>query len=423
MVLTAETATQYKELLNDARWANTSPDTWMEKWNTVYQKAVRQNINKIKGINAIQDFIQAVGTQFEPTWAEAKKVKLVEYNNNLPDTVTLKSVAEEFMRYRKATRIFDHNNCQWQGYTRNFGQPFQQAQQRNSNQGYSEEYQLPLWRTPTKDLCEKIKQRYESPKWETLRTIISNEGWDKPDTKPKEQFPGRVSAAIIDPNMVEPYIQPRVAFTTTASHHHMLAKSALFDNCGAMHVVNDSRLFEDGSIRFSADGEDYLEAGTTSFQICGRGTRVIKNILNGHNGPCTEDLVLHDVAFVPGFLVNIVSESKLIEKQIWYCGADSTLRYGSLQNNVVSAQLIRRFNITFLEYNLVSTCHSSDPSSVNMINAISQPAYTRDRIQPRHARHPRTDTENLWHLRSGHLGQEALRRLVLHAKGVNVTPP
>ncbi|KAG6312975.1 hypothetical protein E4U22_001359, partial [Claviceps purpurea] len=110
MVLTAETATQYKELLNDARWANTSPDTWMEKWNTVYQKAVRQNINEIKGINAIQDFIQAVGTQFEPTWAEAKKVKLVEYNNHLPDTVTLKSVAEEFMRYRKATRIFDHNH-------------------------------------------------------------------------------------------------------------------------------------------------------------------------------------------------------------------------------------------------------------------------------------------------------------------------
>ncbi|KAG6127642.1 hypothetical protein E4U38_006153 [Claviceps purpurea] len=148
MVLTAETATQYKELLNDARWANTSPDTWMEKWNTVYQKAVRQNINEIKGINAIQDFIQAVGTQFEPTWAEAKKVKLVEYNNHLPDTVTLKSVAEEFMRYRKATRIFDHNNCQWQGYTRNFGQPIQQAQQRNSNQGYSEEYQLPLWVRP-----------------------------------------------------------------------------------------------------------------------------------------------------------------------------------------------------------------------------------------------------------------------------------
>ncbi|KAG6300568.1 hypothetical protein E4U09_006653 [Claviceps aff. purpurea] len=75
MVLTAETATQYKELLNDARWANTNPDKWIENWNTVYQKAVRQDINEIKGANAIQDFIQAVGAQFEPTWAEAKRRK------------------------------------------------------------------------------------------------------------------------------------------------------------------------------------------------------------------------------------------------------------------------------------------------------------------------------------------------------------
>ncbi|KAG6089100.1 hypothetical protein E4U15_004190 [Claviceps sp. LM218 group G6] len=55
MVLTAETATQYKELLNDARWANTSPDKWIEKWNTVYQKALRQNINEIQGASAIQE--------------------------------------------------------------------------------------------------------------------------------------------------------------------------------------------------------------------------------------------------------------------------------------------------------------------------------------------------------------------------------
>ncbi|KAG5950742.1 hypothetical protein E4U58_001473 [Claviceps cyperi] len=57
----------HKELLNDARWANTSPDKWIEKWNTVYKKAVRQDINKIKGTKEIQDFIQTVGAQFEPT--------------------------------------------------------------------------------------------------------------------------------------------------------------------------------------------------------------------------------------------------------------------------------------------------------------------------------------------------------------------
>ncbi|KAG6240811.1 hypothetical protein E4U25_007407 [Claviceps purpurea] len=94
-----------KDLLEEARWASTSPDKCIEKWNTAYQKAVRHDINEIKGANTIHDFIQAVGAKFEPTWAEAKKVKLVEYNNEIPDDFTLKSVSDELMRYRKATRV------------------------------------------------------------------------------------------------------------------------------------------------------------------------------------------------------------------------------------------------------------------------------------------------------------------------------
>ncbi|KAG6089102.1 hypothetical protein E4U15_004192 [Claviceps sp. LM218 group G6] len=336
MVLTAETATQYKELLNDARWANTSPDKWSEKWNTVYQKAMRLNINEVQGVNAIQDFIQAVGAQFEPTWAEAKKVKLVEYNSDLPDNITLKSVAEEFMRYRKATRVFDQDHGK--GIHATLGNQSNKPTHDNASKGTRKNVNCPCgfthtWkpqlcrtllyaitgelvnkkRTPSKDLCEKIKQRYESPKWEALRTIINNEGWSKSDAQPKGQFPGRVSAAVIDPGILEKFVEPQIVYTTTSKHHHLLATSTLFDNCGAMHVVNDSSYFEPGTLRHSFDSDDYLEAGTTSFTIKGRGTRIIKNILNGEKGPCTEDLVLQHVAYVPGFHVHIVSESKLIE--------------------------------------------------------------------------------------------------------------
>ncbi|KAG6310524.1 hypothetical protein E4U44_005418 [Claviceps purpurea] len=118
---------------------------------------------------------------------------------------------------------------------------------------------------------------------------------------------------------------PQTVFTATENHSHMLANSTLFDNCGAMHVVNNEALLEPGSFKLTFG--DCLKAGTTSFPIYGRGTRIIKNILNGNNGPCTEDLVLNDVAVVRGFHVNIVSESKLIEKSIWYCAADSSLRH------------------------------------------------------------------------------------------------
>lgn len=91
--------------------------------------------------------------------------------------------------------------------------------------------------------------------------------------------------------------------------------------------------------------------------------------------------------------------------------------------NLVLAQLVRNLgSLTSSSSSFaVSTCYQADPSPVNMINAHSQPAYPRDRIQPQYARHPRTDTEELWHLRSGHLGKESLRRLVKHAKGVHIT--
>ncbi|KAG5951281.1 hypothetical protein E4U58_001212, partial [Claviceps cyperi] len=97
--------------------------------------------------------------------------------------------------------------------------------------------------------------------------------------------------AILDPLTIkEP--TPQSVFTTTENHNHMLAHSTLFDNCGAMHVVNNEAFLEPGSFRLTFG--DYLEAGTTSFPIFGRGTRIIKNILNGKNGPCTENLVLND---------------------------------------------------------------------------------------------------------------------------------
>ncbi|KAG6215054.1 hypothetical protein E4U34_005880, partial [Claviceps purpurea] len=93
-------------LLEEARWASTNPDKCIEKWNTTYQKAVRHDINEIKGANTIHDFIQAVGAKFEPTWAEAKKVKLVEYNNEIPDDFTLKSPKEQF-RGKVSAAIID----------------------------------------------------------------------------------------------------------------------------------------------------------------------------------------------------------------------------------------------------------------------------------------------------------------------------
>ncbi|KAG6125035.1 hypothetical protein E4U38_007974 [Claviceps purpurea] len=328
----------------------------LHKW--IASTAVRHDINEIKGANAIHDFIQAVGAKFEPTWAEAKKVKLVEYNNDIPAEFTLKSVSDEFMRYRKATRVYDKDTPKGVHATLGTRSDTSTKQDNGSKSkgadcpcGFVHQYKPQQCRTllyaitgelvnkkktPQKELCAKIKQRYDSPKWETLRKLIAQEGWAASNTEqtmPKEQFPGKVSAAILDPVMIEGNA-PQTVFTATENHSHMLANSTLFDNCGAMHVVNNEALLEPGSFKLTFG--DCLEAGTTSFPIYGRGTRIIKNILHGNKGPCTEDLILNDVAVVRGFHVNIVSESKLVEKNIWYCGSDSTLRYGTVEKNTLA---------------------------------------------------------------------------------------
>jgi hypothetical protein len=64
----------------------------------------------------------------------------------------------------------------------------------------------------------------------------------------------------------------------------------LFDNCGAVYLVNDKVLLELGL--FSKLNRRIVEAGTSSILIISYNTRVIKNVFNSVNSPATEDLVL-----------------------------------------------------------------------------------------------------------------------------------
>ncbi|KAG6269174.1 hypothetical protein E4U48_004375 [Claviceps purpurea] len=109
VVSSAATSSRYKDLLQQAHMANVEPKRWIADWNVIYQKGISQDILEVKGPNAIRDFLRAMGARFEPAWAHGKLAKLVEYNGTIPSTFTLTvtGLAEEFMRYRRATRVFD----------------------------------------------------------------------------------------------------------------------------------------------------------------------------------------------------------------------------------------------------------------------------------------------------------------------------
>jgi hypothetical protein len=133
---------------------------------------------------------------------------------------------------------------------------------------------------------------------------------------------------------------------------HPLSDLTLFDNCGALYLVNSKDLIMAGTFR-SSGPNNIVEAGTQSIPVVSRRIRLIKGILNRLNSPKTVNLKLLNIVVVEGFYTNIVSEALLRKKGLWFNRLDNTLRFGTEENNKIIATLIRRLNLIFLEYKLL----------------------------------------------------------------------
>src|SRR3954468_7744386 len=95
-----------------------------------------------------------------------------------------------------------------------------------------------------------------------------------------------------------------------------------------------------------------------------------------------------------------------------------------MDENVVMRQLVRKHNLVFLELNeTVLSCLETLTMSFAGVVTRSNASVEQDdrrRRSSRDRRAPRTDSEELWHLRAGHLAPEALRALVFNAQGVRI---
>jgi hypothetical protein len=150
--------------------------------------------------------------------------------------------------------------------------------------------------------------------------------------------------------MMGAYIPFIPLYDKSEDEKHILSKSTLLASCGGMHLVNSSDLLEPGTFR-ETPGE-YFESSKVTFKVIGRGTRVLRKILNGANGAQTEDLVLNNVAVIENLLFNLVSLSCLRKAGAWYCGFNGTLRFGKkMEQSVILAQVVRKHNLAFLQYN------------------------------------------------------------------------
>lgn len=462
----------YNAALLSAKQNSVAPLEWFRRWNVAYERAKLYNIPETTGTLATKDFLRAVGARIAPEWSRRslQELSASETLGLIPRTLEdhariLTDLLHEQNMHpnQRPPSILATPNLSTPDTSNDKGSqdpPSARAKHRGGttdDQGYNcpcksnhkdkhkwppeacgkLEYALTgktrfRTRFPDEKLCNEIKKRLTYKHWRELVPKLVEKGWMKQDsaenTNSGNGYLGSLTAVTIDPNLAEHSkalagLAPGV-YSIMDFSRHPLADSTVLDNCGAVHLVNDVELLVPGSFVPSQEQES-VEAGTQTIPIIGKGTRKLEKALHGAKGPNTEDLTLSDVAVVPGFHVNIISEARLRQAGAWYLGLDCSLRAGSLKENVLLATLKRAHNLVFFEYKPLSSYSLFSLARVPRCIPTSAAGMVMLSVQHHIARRSmqtfqRSDSEDLWHLRAGHLGPKALRALVQHARNVKI---
>ena len=447
----------YRDVLFRATQAGVKPEQWILEWTKALHVGMAYKISELEGIMGVKDFLKAVESRIEPTWA---RHQLDEVNRREDDDEEVRSLTKygkwlnmviaEHGHTKKNAHVFttqaaprDHRASRGgRGGGANRGSraggggapraryvcvcgsehPWKPEDCGKVQLALTGSTNYPL-RDPLSNAKKtEVRRAVYTSQWRALRTILESKGWLTPQGgsgKPLSDDP--VVITVIDPSLWKKELS---VFSTVTFGKHKLFDSTVIDNCGALHLVNHRDKLVPGSFIPSIHYES-VESGTTSFPISGRGKRVIEKVLTGPAGPKTVDLVLTNVAVIDNFHVNIVSEALMTKSGIWYCGLDTTLRRGPLGSSTVICELTREHNITFLQYKPLYTYEASQLVNVSIactvINAVFKVGIRRKREHVPGYVTTREDSEELWHLRSGHLGPLALQALVKHARGVKIT--
>ena len=448
----------YLRQLERAKRPGINVANWYREFNEAYQMARAFNVVELNGIRGVKRFLEAIRERIAVKWGSQQLQQASVANGLGKPFLTL----DEFVRRLgiliqdniagssyKGKGIYSTPNLPAAG---NGGEKNDRAKDEGGHDCPCRERNARKYRwTPencvtlrkavtgqgdprvraTKPTLDKIRVVYQRDRWKDLREKLDAKWRVEKEVQgggAQDAYPGSVVAIAIDPNAIGELHNHFSIFSTPSGARHALADSTVIDSCGATHLVNSRDLLVPGSFVPTA-GDDCVEAGTTTFPISGRGTRKLEKALDGRSGKNTEPLELTEVAVVEGFHTNIISEPRLRKAGVWYCGFDCTLRFGDLNRSVKIKQLERRFNLTFFEYKPISHCSIfplcipvSSAGIVSYETSFWNVFFTaRDRrSRTRALPGPREDTEELWHLRAGHLGPEALRALVKNVRNVKI---
>jgi hypothetical protein len=122
-----------------------------------------------------------------------------------------------------------------------------------------------------------------------------------------------ISTALLNPTLITAGPSIRI-YATLDFSKHLLLESTLFNNYGAIYLVNNKERLNKGSF-VKLLVELVIKVRTSILLITRRSTCTFKRLFNKRDSKRV-NLVLRDVVVVKGFYVNIVLEALLFEKGV-----------------------------------------------------------------------------------------------------------
>ena len=232
-----------------------------------------------------------------------------------------------------------------------------------------------------------------------------------------ETLRGALVVGIIEGAEYEQKADESATSVAFSSATFPLRDSVVIDSAASVNVGNDHKRFTNLKDCYAEiyAGEQVLVArkiGTMTIRFKGAKDQIM-------------EFEAHNSYYLPRFHTTVISEARLRKAGFWVSGWDDTLYRGPPLKREVICVLTKKYGIRVMEYHSLSSCIVLPRSSAGVIArpwVFATTKFTRKRRPRQDPRPPRTDSMDLWHLRTGHLNEHALNKLAEEARGVQIAP-
>ncbi|KAK3933451.1 hypothetical protein QBC46DRAFT_326417, partial [Diplogelasinospora grovesii] len=391
---------------------STKIEDWLDQWEKTLRDAQRLNLPDVAGDRPVRDFLEAIRSHnplFYQSWSNALDMALL---TNKPIEIDGFSIAQIFRsQVRQLRSVKDVSRATFAIFQGREPPP------ENSNQG-SQDGNKDNKKTPSKCICGKEHWYSRCP---YIVEAVRQKGWN-----PDPVIEAKVKEAEQNPKIKTKFEKarerqgskdapkeanlPSSAFASFATisdpYQHPLRNSVIYDSGSDNHLGNDISRFDQGSIRWLST-PDYIMAGDSHLPIHAYGDLII-NITTATG--TTRPFTLRNAAYVPDFHVSVASARLFKRAKIYWDMKRDALTY----DNQVLMKLTEIHGQFVLEYN--------EPKATFTATKATEATATQSAGTPA-PKQRKTEDPKIWHLRMGHLGKEALERLVQATTGVAIEAP